>query len=96
MNEQIKSIRPSDLRDYLRSQGWTQISEAVEDNLYVLNGPKSIGRQIIFPTETTAVDYWDPIAVSLEKLSEIYDLPISSLAGKKYVMLNLMFCTFAH
>ena len=68
-------IRPTEFRDYLKSLGWEQVTAAVKDDLYVLNSTSlAEHRQIVFPTDFSAPDYFDAIQISLLKLEKILDL----------------------
>lgn len=62
-------IAPTDLRDYAKAQGWTLLTEASKDRLYVMNHPRFERRQLVFPMDTTAPDYVEAITLMIEKIA---------------------------
>jgi hypothetical protein len=64
-------ITPIGLRDYAKSQGWIQIKEAAMSRLYVMTNPRFELRQLVFPMDTTAPDYFDAVMLTVEKLSTL-------------------------
>lgn len=64
-------IAPTDLRDYAKAQGWTLVTEAAKDRLYVMNHPRMQRRQLVFPMDTTAPDYTEAIERVVAKLADI-------------------------
>lgn len=64
-------IAPTDLRDYAKAQGWTLLLEAAKDRLYVMNHPRFERRQLVFPMDTTAPDFAESIARTVEKLADM-------------------------
>jgi len=67
-------IGPIDLRDYLKSQGWTVLQEATRDRLFVFSNSNFPRRQIIFPMDQSAPDYTEAVALAMHKLGEILSL----------------------
>lgn len=76
MKNEIATLRPTDLRDFLKSQGWSLVPEALDDGLYVMNSPSDSGRQVLFPTDSAAIDYIDALQIALSKIMSVgnYDL----------------------
>ena len=74
-------IAPIDLRDYLKSQGWTVLDEALGDRLYLLQNSSFSGRQLIFPMDMTAPDYRESLSTVLEKLAELTNQNQDNLAA---------------
>ena len=64
-------ITPIGLRDYAKSQGWIQVKEAAMSRLYVMTNPRFELRQLVFPMDTTAPDYFDAVMLAVEKLSTL-------------------------
>lgn len=69
MTNQI-AVQPTDLRDYLKSQGWNLVKEAAKGRrLYVMSNPKHALRQLVFPMDTTAPDYCESAMLVVDKLA---------------------------
>ncbi|MFN9644861.1 MAG: hypothetical protein ACK6BG_07030 [Cyanobacteriota bacterium] len=64
-------ITPTGLRDYAKDRGWVQIKEAVKNRLYVMTNSLVASRQLVFPMDATAPDYFDAVMLMVEKLSAI-------------------------
>lgn len=64
-------ISPIDLRDFLHVHGWTLRPEGLADRLYVLQNPRFPRRQLVFPMDTTVLDYAAAVDRVIEKLSEM-------------------------
>jgi hypothetical protein len=64
-------IAPTDLRDFLITQGWTLRSEGLADRLYVLEHKAFERRQLAFPMEADAPDYGEAVETVLTKLAEL-------------------------
>jgi hypothetical protein len=77
MSFNFKQIAPTDLRDLAKSLGWQLFTEAISDNLYVLNNPLLPRRQLVFPLNSDTPDYADSVEMVLKKLSEIQNKPVS-------------------
>jgi hypothetical protein len=65
------TIGPTDLRDYLKSLGWSLLEVALQDRLYVLQNARYPRRQLVFPMDTTAPDYRESVLIVLDKLAEL-------------------------
>lgn len=76
------NIAPTDLRDFLKAQGWTLIEDALRDRLYVLSNGKFSRRQLVFPMDVSAPDYSDSVGGVIEKVAEMNGDPIESLVAK--------------
>jgi hypothetical protein len=61
-------IAPTDLRDFLKSTGWTLIDEALKDRLYAFRNDAYERRQLVFPMDSAAPDYTEAVAIVLDKL----------------------------
>ena len=64
-------IAPTDLRDYAKAQGWMLLIEAAKDRLYVMDHPSFERRQLVFPMDTTAPDFAESIARTVDKLADM-------------------------
>lgn len=63
-------ISPTDVRDYAKIHGWTLVSEAIRDRLFVLNNPTIKYHQIIVPMDADRPDYDDAIRIAIENLAQ--------------------------
>lgn len=79
MDDSFDDIASTDLRDLAKSLGWHQISAAVEHDLFVLESGRDERRQIVFPVNSEAPDYIDAMRLTLRKLSEIENIPVTKL-----------------
>lgn len=70
---------PTDLRDFLKSRGWTLIEQAISDRMYVLENTSFPSRQLVFPIDVLAPDYADSVQRVLEKFSEMNGNTITEL-----------------
>ena len=66
-----KIVAPTDLRDYLKAQGWTVLEAAIKDRLYVLENKKFPQRQLAYPMDMTAPDYRESLDRVFWKLGDI-------------------------
>jgi hypothetical protein len=82
MTPDYQHISPVDLRDYIKSLGWTQLEEGVKDGLYVLSNPAHHFRQLIFPMDSVAPDYGEAVQIAMEKLAFIENRPIESILSQ--------------
>jgi hypothetical protein len=69
MNLKHSHITATDLRDYAKSLGWKLLPDAVKDKMFIMSNPKYDNRQLVFPLEATAPDYYDSIEIIITKLS---------------------------
>lgn len=65
----------TNLRDYAKSRGWSQVERAVVDRLYVLDYPGTV-RQLVFPIDDDAPDRVDAIRSAVDKLAAIEERPV--------------------
>jgi hypothetical protein len=79
MNYNFQHIAPTDLRDFVKSLGWQQVLEAVQDNLFVLVNPNFTRRQLVFPIDSDSPDYADAVELTLRKLSDMQNTPLSAI-----------------
>ncbi len=73
---------PTDLRDFLKSQGWSLLEQAISDRMYVLENASFPHRQLIFPIDVLAPDYTDSVQSVLGKFSEMNGVSIAELLPK--------------
>ncbi len=66
-----KIVAPTDLRDYLKAQGWTVLEAAIKDRLYVLENKNFPQRQLAYPMDMTAPDYRESLDRVFWKLGDI-------------------------
>ena len=64
-------IAPTDLRDFLKAQGWELVEDGLRDRLYVLNNQQFDRRQLVFPMDLGAPDYADSVSAVVEKVAEM-------------------------
>jgi hypothetical protein len=64
--------RPTDLRDFLSSQGWNLIEAGLPDRLFVLENPSFRGRQFVFPIDAEAPDYVESVHSVIEKFVALH------------------------
>jgi hypothetical protein len=76
------TVAPTDLRDYLKADGWSLLEAALPDRLYVLENRRYPRRQLVFPMDTTAPDYRESICIVLGKLAELTGLHPDALSAK--------------
>jgi hypothetical protein len=82
---------PTDLRDFLKSQGWSLLEEAIAARLYVLENKDFPRRQLVFPMDVSAPDYVDSAQSVLEKISELSGNAITRLLPR-IKFLETMWC----
>jgi hypothetical protein len=70
---------PTDLRDFLKSQGWSLLEQAVSDRIYLLENRDFPQRQLVFPIDVSVPDYVDSVQSVLEKFSELSGNSIPTL-----------------
>lgn len=63
-------LNPSDLKDYAMALGWTLVEEAIQDGLFVLNGPNR--RQLAFVSDGTNPKFEYQVPEIVDKLAHIY------------------------
>jgi hypothetical protein len=64
-------VGPTDLRDYLKAQGWTVLDVALKDRLYVFENNRFPRRQLVYPMDMTAPDYRESLDRLFGKLGDI-------------------------
>lgn len=82
MTNDFANIAPTDLRDFLKSRGWSLIDEAIKDGLFALNNEQYKRRQLIFPIDDSAVDYADCVETAIKKLVDIEKISLTSLMAE--------------
>ncbi|WP_375577066.1 hypothetical protein [Paracidovorax oryzae] len=78
----VAMIAPTDLRDFLKSLGWSVMDQALQDRLYLLYNPKYERRQLAFPMDVTAPDFAEAVATTLSKLSGLMNISQDRLISK--------------
>lgn len=79
------SVAPTLLRDFLKSQGWHVLQQALADRLFVLSNPAFPRRQLVFPMDLSAPDYAESTDLVIGKLAEM-------VATNKHSLLNRIQC----
>ncbi len=65
------SITPLEVKDFVKSEGWEIVKEALPHRFFVLYN-ESMGAQISMAMDKSAPDYDEAIQRSIEKLSNVY------------------------
>ncbi|CAB3775838.1 hypothetical protein [Pararobbsia alpina] len=79
-----KAIAPTDLRDFLKSQGWAVLEQALKDRLYVLENERFARRQLVFPMDLTAPDYAESVFAVVQKMAELTGQSSNTLISRIY------------
>jgi len=74
-----QTISPIDMRDFLKSQGWSVLEQALNDRLFVFSNPSFPRRQLVFPMDLTAPDYTESVDVVVGKVCELTGVARNSL-----------------
>jgi len=61
-------IKPTDLRDFLKYRGWSQVNEAIADGEYLFNHP-DYSRQLYFPVNGDVSGFEEAFQMALETLA---------------------------
>lgn len=77
-------ITPIDLRDFLKSQGWSVFEQALADRLFVLSSPAFPGRQLVFPMDLTAPDYAETVDLVVGKICGLMGVSRTSLIARLF------------
>lgn len=77
-----QTIAPIDLRDFLKSQGWSVLEQALADRLFVFSNQAFPRRQLVFPMDLTAPDYVESVDLVVGKLCELTGTARNSLLAK--------------
>lgn len=67
------NIKPIELRDFIKSRGWTQVEAALNDGEYLFNH-KDISRQIYFPTNKDVCGFDEVFDGVLRFLAKVEDI----------------------
>jgi hypothetical protein len=81
-----KPVAPTDLRDYLKVQGWTVVDAALKDRLYVFENSNFPKRQLSYPMDMTAPDYQESLERVFWKLGDITGQKFESLVTKVHAL----------
>lgn len=71
-------ITPLEIKEFVLSEGWTLVKEAIQHKFYVLY-KESISAQISMAIDKKAPDYYEAIERSVVKLSSIYDCEVRDM-----------------
>ena len=74
-----EQITSTDLRDFLKGNGWKVNPAALDDELFVLENPDFDRRQLVFPVHLSAADFMDSTMNVLRKFSEMTGESVHSL-----------------
>lgn len=77
-----RTIAPTELRDFLKSGGWTVVEEALGARLYAFVNDAFPRRQLIFPMDLSAPDYDDSIVGVYEKLADLTGQTVAELRNR--------------
>ncbi|MBS7350677.1 MAG: hypothetical protein KIG95_11090 [Comamonas sp.] len=75
-------IAATELRDFLKSQGWAMLDMALRDRLFVFSHPAHAKRQLVYPMDHSAPDYAEAVQRVFSKLAEITRTPAPTLIGQ--------------
>lgn len=75
-------VAPTDLRDFLKAQGWSLVEKALADRLYVLENSQFERRQLVFPMDITAPDFGDAVGSVFSKLADLMSVPQERLISR--------------
>jgi len=78
----VTQITSTDLRDFLKGNGWKVNPSALDDGLYVLDHPDFERRQLVFPVQQSAADFLDSILSVIHKFSHLAHEPIPSIISR--------------
>ncbi|MDY7576476.1 hypothetical protein [Actimicrobium sp. CCI2.3] len=78
----VTLVAPTDLRDFLKAQGWSLVEKALDDRLYVLENSRFERRQLVFPMDMTAPDFVDAIGSVFSKLADLMSVPQERLVSR--------------
>jgi hypothetical protein len=67
----LMQLGPTDVRDFLKSQGWAVLDDALKDRLYVLSNGRYPRRQLVFPMDQFAPDYSDSLELVIDRVAEL-------------------------
>jgi hypothetical protein len=87
-----QAIAPTDLRDFLKSLGWSVFEPARAERLYVLENSAFPRRQLIFPMDLSAPDYVESTDLVISKIAEIMGWPRASLVSKLETIRDDVLC----
>lgn len=73
------TFKPLDLRDVIKSLGWT-ISGSIQESVFICSNPKFPQRQIIFPKKDNSPDYKEASLRAIQKLSELHRISANNIA----------------
>lgn len=78
----VAAVAPTDLRDFLKSVGWTSDERSLAERLYALESRNFPRRQLVFPMDSVAPDYAESVASVLTKFSELTGQSPTTVIGR--------------
>jgi hypothetical protein len=73
---------PTNVRDYIRSRGWTLLQDAIAERLFVFSNPQHAPRQLVFPMDSNAPDYKESVHSVAEKLAYIENVSVTKMMSR--------------
>ncbi|MFY0648006.1 hypothetical protein [Sulfitobacter geojensis] len=78
----VEKITATDLRDFLKGNGWATLPAAIEDGLYVLENSNFERRQLVFPIQKSAVDFVESTTNVIRKFSELSGMTTEAIVQR--------------
>lgn len=75
----LDQITSTNLRDFLKGNGWKINSKALDDGLYVLDHPSFDRRQLVFPVQQSSADFLDSVQSVIGKFADLSNEPIQAI-----------------
>ncbi|QYG04811.1 hypothetical protein [Janthinobacterium sp. PAMC25594] len=79
---ELMQLGPTDVRDFLKSQGWSVLDDALKDRLYVMSNVHFPRRQLVFPMDQFAPDYADSLKLVVERAAEFSSNSYQQIVSK--------------
>ena len=73
---------PTNVRDYIRSRGWTLSQDAISERLFVFSNPQHAPKQLVFPMDSTAPDYKESVYSVAEKLAYLEGVSVGKIMSR--------------
>lgn len=73
---------PTNVRDYIRSRGWTLSQDAISERLFVFSNPQYAPKQLVFPMDSNAADYKESVYSVAEKLAYIESVSVAKIMSR--------------
>jgi hypothetical protein len=75
----ISDINPTQLRDFAKTLGWTQVARDFARGFFVMRNPGFVDRELTFPTGNDVADFDSAITSVVEKLAYLHKLTIEKV-----------------